>query len=160
MSNFKVLPIPSAVAQTIREKMVDHVGHELSVTVAGDTGYGPCRSCLKQFRPGEKRILFSYSPNDGNHPYNETGPIYIHAEACPSYEQRDKFPPEIKNGRLPIPLALRGYNNDEGRMIDVALVGEREVEKAIAALFENPETSCIHARNAEFGCFIAHLERA
>jgi len=159
MSNFKVLSIPSAVAQKIREKMVDNLGHELSVTVAGDTGYGPCRSCLKQFRPGEKRILFSYSPNDRNHPYNEIGPIFIHAEACPPYEQRDKFPPEIKNGRLPIPLALRGYNN-EGRMIGAALVGEREVEEVIAALFENRETSCIHARNAEFGCFIAHIERA
>ena len=75
MSKFKVLPIKTEVARAIRETMIDQEGHQLFFSVADENGYGPCRSCLKQFASGERRIVFSYSPNAVDHPYNETGPI-------------------------------------------------------------------------------------
>ncbi len=56
MSNFKVLPIKNQLAQGIRERMVDQDGHQLFVSVVDESGYGPCRSCLKQFVAGEGRI--------------------------------------------------------------------------------------------------------
>ncbi len=78
MPNFRVFPIPNSVALSIREKRVDDFGHRLSVSAATENDTGPCRSCLTVFVPGEGRILFSYAPNQHDHPYNEVGPIYIH----------------------------------------------------------------------------------
>src|SRR5437764_9024888 len=83
MSTFKVFPIPEEVARRIRETRIDDFGHELSISVATENDTGPCRSCLTVFVPGEGRILFSYAPNECDHPYNEIGPIYIHERDWP-----------------------------------------------------------------------------
>jgi len=107
MSKFKVLPIKTEVARAIRETMIDQEGHQLFFSVADENGYGPCRSCLKQFASGERRIVFSYSPNAVDHPYNETGPIYIHAEACEPYQNTGAFPPGIPAGFQPAPFLHR-----------------------------------------------------
>ena len=138
--------------------MQDDFGHEVEASIAGETGYGPCRCCLKQFRPGEKRLLFSYAPVGADHPYNEVGPVYIH-EDCTAYHEINKFPEQVKNGRLPIHLVLRCYNKDK-RMVHARFVKDNnEAEDTIAVLFANPETEFIHIRNATYQCFIAEVRR-
>lgn len=159
MANFKIFPIAKELVDSVRLDLKDDFGQQAEVHVAGETGYGPCRSCLRQFKPGEKRILFSYAPLPSMTPYNEVGPIYIHLDHCEHYSDNYQFPQEVKAGRISIPLSLRGYNN-ERRMIDSVMVGNREVEMVIASLFQNPETDVIQVRNAEAGCYIARITRA
>jgi hypothetical protein len=155
MQSFKVFPLAKEVADRIRNKMVDDFGHQLSVSVATKTDNGPCRSCLTVFRPGEGRILFSFAPNEHNHPYNEVGPIYIHEKECRPYADEQAFPVELRTRQ---PLTLRCYN-DDGIMVGGELVGERDVEDVIAALFQKPNVKYLHARTATVGCFIARVER-
>jgi hypothetical protein len=112
MMNYSYLPIPKSYIDRIRENMIDDFGHAVEISIAGETGYGPCRCCLKQFKPGEKRLLFSYAPVKGDNPYNEIGPVYIH-EDCTPYSETNRFPEEVKKGRLPIHLVLRCYNNQK-----------------------------------------------
>ncbi|MBI3786788.1 MAG: DUF1203 domain-containing protein [Ignavibacteriales bacterium] len=158
MGNFKYLSIPMGYIEKIRKEMKDDFGHSVEIHIAGETGYGPCRCCLKQFMPGEKRLLFSYAPVGGNNPYNEVGPVYIH-EHCLPYATPHEFPIEVKRGRLPIPLVLRCYNN-ERRMIDAVQVKDNnEVEAVIQGLFNQTEIEFIHIRNGEAQCFIAQVER-
>src|SRR5947208_6680795 len=83
MSIFKVFPIPEEVTRRIRETRIDDLGHTLSISIATENDTGPCRSCLTVFVPGEGRLLFSYAPNECDHPYNEIGPIYIHERDWP-----------------------------------------------------------------------------
>ena len=128
------------------------------VSIGTEKGYGPCRSCLKQFLPDETKILFSYSPNAVNHPYNETGPIYIHAETCEPYQDSNAFPPEIENGRIKFPLAFRAYD-EKGVMINAVLQNGETASETIKTLFENVKVAFAHFRNAQFGCFIAHIAR-
>jgi len=116
-------------------------------------------SCLKQFAAGERRIVFSYSPNAVDHPYNETGPIYIHAEVCEPYQATDAFPPEVENGRIKFPLVFRAYN-EKGVMIDARLQNGEPTNAPIESLFENDKIAFAHVRNAQFGCFVAHVDRA
>ena len=138
--------------------MHDEFGHQVESSIAGEAGYGPCRCCLKQFKPGEKRLLFSYAPVRSSNPYNEIGPVFIH-ENCLSYENTGVFPAEVKYGRLHIPLLLRYYNNDR-RMIGAAPVKDNsEIELMIKELFERNEIEFIHIRNAEAQCYIAQVER-
>ncbi len=159
MSKFKIQPIKTKVAQAIRETMIDQAGHQLSVSIANENGYGPCRSCLKQFTAGERRILFSYSPNAVDHPYNETGPIYIHAEACEPYQETDTFPPEVENGRIKFPLVFRAYN-EKGMVVSSVLQNGEPASTTIESLFENEKVAFAHVRNAQAGCFVAHVDRA
>ncbi len=159
MSKFKVLPIKTEIAQAIRETMIDQDGHQLSVSIAGENGFGPCRSCLKQFTAGERRILFSHSPNAVDHPYNETGPIFIHADECEPYRASDTFPPEVENGRIRFPLVFRAYN-EKGMMIGAVLHTGEPATAAIETLFENDKVAFAHVRNAQAGCFVTHIDRA
>jgi hypothetical protein len=156
MSSFRVFPIPSSVAARIRKDKIDDFGHRSPVSVATDTDNGPCRICLTVFAPGEQRILFSYAPNQHDHPYNEVGPIYIHEQECRTYTAHEKFPPELRRRS---PIVLRCYA-DDGIMVGGELVGDRAVEAVIASLFENTEVRFLHARSATVGCYIARIERA
>ena len=156
MSKFRVFPIPSAVARQIREARVDDFGHQLSISVATKNDTGPCRSCLTVFAPGEGRILFSYAPNQHDHPYNETGPVYIHEKECRPYTDNETFPPQLRTRR---PLVLRCYAAD-GIMVGGELVGERPVEDVIESLFQDTNIKYLHARTASVGCYIARVERA
>lgn len=128
MSKFKVLPIKTEIAQAIRETMIDQNGHQLVVSIVNENGYSLCRSCLKQFAAGERRIVFSYSPNAVDHPYNETGPIYIHAEACEPYQKTDTFPPEVENGRIKFAARVSGLQQkgrDDWRGVKNRRIGKR-----------------------------------
>jgi Protein of unknown function (DUF1203) len=155
MSEFRVLPIPSSVALRIREHRIDDFGHRLSVSFATENDTGPCRSCLRVFVPGEGRLLFSYAPNQCDHPYNEIGPIYIHEKECRTYSDHKVFPPELRTRR---PLVLRCYSED-GSMVGGELVGERSIEEVIESSFQSSEVKYLHARTATVGCFIARIER-
>ncbi len=159
MNNFQYLPIPKEYSDRIRQTMQDDFGHAVEKSIAGELGSGPCRSCLRQTQPGEERLLFSYAPVGSDNPYNEVGPVYIHAHACTPYKEVNNFPADVKNGRLPIPLVLRAYNK-EGRMIAAKQVGEQDAETIIGQLFENQSIETIHIRNAEVQCFIAAVKRA
>ncbi len=158
MNSFQYLPIPKEYADRIRQTLQDDFGHTVEKSIAGEHGYGPCRSCLRQTQPGEERLLFSYAPVGSTNPYNEVGPVYIHAHECTPYQEVNTFPADVKNGRCLIPLVLRGYNAD-GRMIVAKQVGDHDVEIIIKQLFENQIIETIHIRNAEAQCFIAKVVR-
>ncbi|HEX5655505.1 MAG TPA: DUF1203 domain-containing protein [Chitinophagaceae bacterium] len=152
------VPISQDYADRIRSTRQDDFGHAVETHIAGETGYGPCRCCLKQFRPGEKRLLFSYAPVAADHPFNEVGPVFIH-EDCQSYNERTRFPEEVKNGRLPISLLLRCYNKEKRVIAAVPIKDISTVEEQINRLLSDPQTAFIHIRNAIDQCFIAGVNR-
>jgi hypothetical protein len=152
------LPISDGYIKKIRETRRDAYNHDVETSIAGETGYGPCRCCLKQFIPGEKRLLFSFAPLSSDNPYNEIGPVYIH-EKCTPYDQVNNFPPEVKKGRIPFHLVLRCYNKEK-RMIYAHYVKDNNsVEDEISHLFQKPGVELIHIRNSTYQCFIAEVRR-
>lgn len=156
--NFICLPIPKASIDKIRNNREDDYGHRVEISIAGESGYGPCRCCLKQFKPGEKRLLFSYAPVVADHPYNETGPVFIH-ENCLPYNETSEFPEEIKNGSRPIHLVLRCYNKQKRMILASFVKDNKDVENNIASLFTDPLVEFIHVRNATYQCFIAEVRK-
>jgi hypothetical protein len=156
MSEFNVFAIPDSVVAKIRKERLDDFGHQLTLSKATEEDTGPCRSCLKVFKPGEARLLFSYAPNPCDHPYNEIGPVYIHENSCSPYSTNQIFPPELRTRR---PISLRCYA-ENGVMVNGELVGERPIEVVIKDLFKDPVVKYLHARTATVGCYIARIERA
>jgi len=151
-------PIPQEYVERIRNNMKDDYGHAVESSIAGEAGYGPCRCCLKRFKQGEKRLLFSYAPVGGDNPYNEVGPVYIH-EHCSPYNEINEFPGEIKAGKLTIHLVLRCYNKQKRMILAHFVKDNTEVERNIETLFANPEIEFIHVRNAVYQCFIAEVRK-
>ena len=129
-------------------------GHPAHVEVA--KGYGPCRSCLGTFAEGrEERLLFTYDPFAGLDPYPSPGPVFIHNEDCPRYEE-DVFPDGLRH----LPLTFEGYGEDRWIVArEWAANGEIDCG-AIERLLARPEVRYLHVRNSKAGCFIALIERA
>jgi hypothetical protein len=114
----------------------------------------PCRHCLRWAEPGERLILFPYASIPAGRPYSETGPIFVHQNACSAYEQPEKYPLDFRQHRV-----LRAYNCSQD-MVDAVIVGESEPEEVITQLFQNPAVEFLQARSATRGCYTFTIARA
>ncbi len=155
MSAFRILPIEEAVAARVRETRDDgHGNRDIQPTVAREAGALPCRVCLEEAAVGEEMLLFSFSPFDRPAPYQNLGPIFVHARACAPYARPASIPALMRR-RL---LALRGYDA-AGFMQECDVVPGEDLESAVDRFFENPAVETIHAHNARAGCYVCRIER-
>ena len=152
--NYKIVPIPSEIARSVREKMKSpQYGHPAFADVA--KGYGPCRQCLKTFVKGEEeRILFTYNAFENLSTLPLPSPVYIHKNECESFAGKG-FPDEL----VDLPLLFEAYGG-ESRLIKREKMLTEKLESQINTLFESPEVRYINIRNAEAGCYIARIETA
>ena len=159
MRSFKIVPLSAEYAKRIRATGKDDYGHEVIEQVA--TGAGPCRVSLKPFKRGEdRRILLTHSPFKIENPFDQPGPVFIHAEEVEEYKDVYRFPPEIKENKKSFPLTLIGYSPSQ-EMVFTKLVGDRDVEEMIDEIFAvMPQVEYLHARNAQASCYICKIERA
>ncbi len=150
---FRIVPIDAVLAdRTRRELRSPQYGHPASVERA--KGYGPCRQCLRTFRTGEEdRILFTYNPVAKENGLAQPGPIFIHKDACASFDGPG-VPPELRG----LPLFLEGFGRGTWTVCR-APVDAQSIEEDIAAMLRDPAIELVQIRNAEAGCFIARVER-
>jgi hypothetical protein len=153
MNDFRVFPIPAAIADAARATgRSPQYGHPVHRELA--TGTGPCRSCLATFDVGrDERILFTYDPFEGLDPYPLPGPVFVHADPCAPHTSAN-LPPLLRN----LPLVFEGLGErreQRGREFASGI----EIEGAIHRLFQDPAVAYLHVRNAEAGCYIARVER-
>ncbi len=151
-SNYRVVPLPSEIAAAARRAAQAGAPDHAIVTVDSPNGY-PCRHCLQWAQPGENVILFSYSSIPPGRPYSESGPIFVHAAACPRYAATDEYPENFRSHRV-----LRAYSR-ESDMIDAVVVADDQPEAVIEKLLQNPETMFLQARSVTRGCYTFKIER-
>ncbi|HYO13148.1 MAG TPA: DUF1203 domain-containing protein [Thermoanaerobaculia bacterium] len=154
MAFYRVIAIPEELADQARAALKSpQYGHPAHIEIA--TGYGPCRSCLRTFQEGEEeRILFTYDPFAGLDSYPSPGPVFIHREGCPRYEEAG-FPEGIRR----LPLTLEAYGRGRWLVARERVAGG-DVDGSVGRLFSHPAVEYIHVRNTEAGCYIARIERA
>lgn len=116
-----------------------------------DGGGVPCRRCMKLVVQGEPYLIAAWRPFAASHAYAETGPVFLHAQACAP----DPIPP----GELPAFLAspdyiLRGYDADErivygtGGVISLDAIAAR-----IMDLLSEPAVKAVHIRSSRNNCY-------
>ena len=154
MAGFRTVPIDPNICEQARKTLKSpQYGHPVHIETAA--GYGPCRSCLKQFRIGDdQRLLFTFNPFAGLDAYPSPGPVFIHAQECEGFSAVDGFPEELRS----LPLTLEAYGDDR-LILHRERPGADEIETAIDRCFETSGVKYIHLRNTEAGCFIARIER-
>jgi hypothetical protein len=150
--NFRIVPLSTEVADAARRMAATGASDHVFVSVDSPLAF-PCRHCLHWAEPGERVVLFPYTAIPRAYPYSETGPIFVHAEACQRYEATNEYPAEFRNGRV-----FRAYNG-ENRIIDAKVANGTTPEVVIENLFDNPETAFVHARSVTHGCYTFAIER-
>lgn len=146
---FRIVPLPTDVAENAR-----HVSAPDHQIVIADAPHAyPCRHCLRWAIPGEALVLFPYQSIPADRPYAESGPIFVHREACAGYSALDEYPAVFRNGRV-----VRGYNSRDE--IIAAEVPDDKPEAVIEAMLANPEVSFLQVRSVTHGCFTMKVERA
>ena len=152
-SEFRIVPLPSEVADEAREAIRRDASDHALIEVDSPQSY-PCRHCLRWADPGEHVILFPYASIPADRPYAESGPMVVHEHRCEPYLTTDNYPPALRRGRV-----LRAYDSQDA-MIDAAVVDGEEPEAMIEKLFANPAAVFLQVRSATRGCFSFKIERA
>jgi len=150
--NFRIVPLSTEVADAARRMAATGAPDHVFVSADSPLAF-PCRHCLRWAEPGERVVLFPYTAIPPGYPYSETGPIFVHAEACRRYEATNEYPSEFRNGRV-----FRAYNSGN-RIIDAKVANGTAPEVVIENLFDNPETAFVHTRSVTHGCYTFAIER-
>jgi hypothetical protein len=163
-TGFDVRPIP---AQVVRDLLVSDDAGRVPQPYVETEGGSPLRCCLSQIQPGELVALVSYAPlrrwaqitGAEPGPYDEVGPVFVHAEPCPGPDGAG-CPSWLAEGRR----VLRAYDA-AGRILGGRLVeadpdrGPVAIESAIAEILADPTAALVHGRALEFGCFLFEAQR-
>ena len=158
---FTVHAIAPDIADALRAK--DDAGR-VPEPFADAGGGSPLRCCNRLSRPGEQIVLASYSPlhrwatatGKDPGPYDETGPVFLHAVPCEGPED-DGWPEDYRG----LPRVLRPYDAD-GRILDGVVIAEGDMhpERAVDQVLADPRVAFVHARALLAGCFTFAIERA
>lgn len=118
----------------------------------------PCRHCQRDVAAGETYLILNHRPFPGPQPYAETGPIFLHADACPRYPAVADLPPVFATRKL---FLIKGYNAADRIVYGTGqLVPPADLVAAAAAIFARDDVAYIHARSAYNNCFQCRIERA
>ncbi|MFJ6740874.1 DUF1203 domain-containing protein [Streptomyces sp. NPDC091279] len=152
MSTYTARPIPPDVLNELR--VADDAGRP-AVAVTDEEGGAPLRCCLRRSVPGDRIALVGYAPlrrwaaETGAEPgaYDEQGPVFIHADACPGFDASADGYPFAGAHRT-----VRRYSAD-CRILGGALVDAVD-DEALGDAFEDPSVTLVHIRAVEYGCFL------
>ena len=145
-NRFAVRALPQEVATFVREHGRDPKwGHPVLTQPA--TGFGPCRLCLRTFREGEMRTLFTHDSYAGVAEFPQPGPD------CDRFE-RDGFPADLRALKLTFEGVAAGP-----RVVALTRTDGDDVESGIERLLALPGVEYVNVRNTEAGCFVARIDR-
>ena len=151
-SNFRIVPLRAEIAEAARSAAEAGAADHRVVTADSPRGY-PCRHCLRWAQAGERMILFPFSAIPPCRPYSESGPIFVHAEACERYRATEEFPAAFREGRV-----LRAYNSRHD-LIAAEVANGAGPEAVIERFLQKPETAFVHVRSVSHGCYTMEIER-
>jgi Protein of unknown function (DUF1203) len=158
-SAYEIRAIPAETTAALRDR--DDAGRTPRVVTVHDGG-SPLRCCLRMTHRNEPVLLVSYAPlrrwareaaaDPG--PYDELGPVFIHAEECGGY-LNEGLPAELFDSRRVFRAYAATGSILGGRLVEAGESAERALEEILA----NPEVALVHARALEFGCFTFEVRR-
>ncbi len=163
-TSYEVRAITPVVLKELLDR--DDAGHTRE-PVTDTEGGAPLRCCLRRSTPGERIALVSYAPlrrwaaetGTDPGPYDECGPVFIHAEGCDTRSDDADYPAALHGPRR----VLRAYDAAGhilgGRFLELPRERFTEVGQAIDEMFAEPEVALIHVRAVEFGCFFMEVRR-
>ena len=148
--------LPTATVEAYRNGAVDAYGQPPE-RVISDGDSKPCRHCLKNVPKGAEMLILAYRPFDELHPYAETGPIFLCANACTRGGGNAELPPILRTSP---DYLLKGYSPDNRIVYGTgAIVAPDDIPAYKAKVFADPLVAYIHVRSARNNCYLARSDR-
>ncbi|WEH40693.1 DUF1203 domain-containing protein [Streptomyces sp. AM 2-1-1] len=163
-TTYAVRAIAPAVLTRLRQR--DDAGHTRTPATDPEGG-APLRCCLRRSEAGERIVLVSYAPlrrwarETGAEPgpYDECGPVFVHAEECGGPGDGPGYPAGLHGPRR----VFRAYDADGhilgGRLVEIPRERAAEAGPVLTEVFADPAVALVHVRAVEFGCFLAEVRR-
>jgi hypothetical protein len=118
----------------------------------------PCRHCLTRVAKGEPYLILAYRPFPADQPYAETGPIFLHAEPCPRFEDVDVVPENLTERPE---FVMRGYDERDRIVYEsCAVVAGDRLKQEAERLLDIPRVEYLHVRARASTCYQCRVERA
>ena len=153
--NLSIQGIPSEFVDAVRRGAPDANGQPALVRIA-EGWANPCRHCLGLIMDGEEKLVLAYRPFDTVQPYAETGPIFLHKNACERYH-RDALPAWFAHLD---PAVIRGYGADHWIRYDTGdVVRGPELTAACERILADATIAYVHIRS-KYNCFQCRVDRA
>ena len=156
VSTLSFQALPPEELHRIREAGIDDFGHHLRVLVNDQEPGTPLRCCLREAHVGERVTLIAWRPLEHapDSIYAEVGPVFIHADDCPGYQDDRLYPEGFRHRRQ----VLRSYTA-AGDMLDTTIADGNTAETAILELLAAPDAAVVHSRNVQAGCYMFAIRR-
>lgn len=148
--------LPSRELRRVRTTGLDDFGHPLRIFTNESEGGTPLRCCLRDALVGECVALIAWRPlsEAPESVYAEVGPVFVHADECPGYQDDGTYPETFRHRRQ----VLRSYTAS-GDMLDTRITDGPDAETAISELLASPEATVVHSRNVRAGCYMFAIRR-
>lgn len=152
---FQVLPLHAADFQPLYGLSDDALRTAGVVARTADGPGFPCRVSLRDAEPGERVLLLNHQHQPADTPFRASHAIFVREGAAQAQLAPGELP-QVFKGRT---LSLRAFDTD-GMMVAAELAGGEDADAVIVRLLARPDTGCLHAHFAAWGCFAARVERA
>ena len=147
----RFLPYDPAFVSAVRAGGPAANGQPAERTVS-DGGGNPCRSCLCLIEEGAPMLVLAARPFPAPQPYAEVGPIFLHAETCPAWEE-EGVPPVLRSSP---DYLVKGYGADHRvRYGTGAVVRAERIEDEVTARLSRDDVLYVDVRSARNNCFQA-----
>ena len=155
MTNIVFTAMPAKDAEDFRAGAADAYGNRPETAVS--PGGMPCRHCLDEIGAGEVMLVLAYRPFPSLQPYAETGPVFVHAEACDRYPLTDLLPPMLDSPDY----IVRGYGDDDRIVYGTgAVTATGEIVSRARALLGREDVAYVHVRSARNNCYQCRIAKA
>lgn len=156
MRPIRFVAIPSLDARRLQNGSADAYGLTPERRVS-DGGGVPCRHCLEDVAAGEDYLILAYRPFPSLQPYAETGPIFLHAEACRRAEASAQIPPMLARRAHHL---VKGYGADDRIVYGTGqIVPSAELEESASSILQRQDVAYVHVRSALNNCYTCRIER-
>lgn len=153
MTDLVFTAMPAKEAEAFRAGAVDAYGNPPEKAVS--PGGMPCRHCLSQIDKGAAMLILAYRPFPSLQPYAETGPIFLHAEACHRYAQTDVLPPMLSSPDY----IVRGYDVADRIVYGTgAVTATGEILNRATDLLGRADVAYVHVRSARNNCYQCRID--
>lgn len=154
MTHIAFTAMDSIEAQDFRNGEPDSYGN--APELVSSSGGMPCRHCLRHINEGKPMLVLAYRPFPKLQPYAETGPIFLHAEACDRYEPSGILPPILESPDY----IVRGYGRDDRIVYGTGAVTATDaIIHRAQELLDRNDIAYVHVRSARNNCYQCRIDR-
>ena len=156
MTTLRFIAMSTAEARRFQASGADAYGFTPEHRTSDGDGV-PCRHCLQDVAAGEDYLVLAYRPFPMLQPYAETGPIFLHAEACERAADANVIPSMLARRKAHL---IKGYSSDDRIVYGTGqVVASAELEAEAAKILALTEVSYVHVRSAQNNCYTCRIER-